>query len=120
MQLENKLSSNLIKSVAPAAIKAGLPETSVPALILDIATGNAAAILQISGINPAILEATRPATLEAFTKSYQVIYLVSLAFGGCAIIASLCVDDQKLSEKMTTDIARKLQRAGRNQSVDER
>jgi hypothetical protein len=97
------------KYVAPAVIAAGLLQASVPVLLQDIAAGNQAGIAEIPGITPAVLSAITTSSLKAFIKSYQTVYFVSLAFGGCAIIAALVVDEKKMEAVMTTGIARKLQ-----------
>ena len=91
---------------------AGLPEKSVPLLLEDIATGNQAGMLKIPGINNKIIQAATIGASKAYTNSYQIIYLVSLAFGGCAIIAALAVDGGRMDEVMTSEIARKLQITG--------
>jgi hypothetical protein len=88
---------------------AGISTEHIPALLQDIAYGNKAGILEIPGMTPQILQTIFEAAISAFTKSYQLIYLVSLAFGGTTIIFALLVDGKALDEKMTTDISRKLQ-----------
>jgi type VI protein secretion system component VasA len=103
------LAHNLVKYVAPAALKAGLPATSIVAFLTAIGAGNLVAVEAVPGVTPAVLHAAAGASVTAYEKSFQTIYLVTLAFGCCAIIASLLVDSEKLEEKMTTDIARKLQ-----------
>lgn len=69
-------------------------------------------------MTPQILQTVFEAAGSAFTKSYQLIYLVSLAFGGTTIIFALLVDGKALDEKMTTDISRKLQPASVLQGYD--
>lgn len=62
-------------------------------------------------MTPQILQTVFDAAVSAFAKSYQLIYLVSLAFGVTTIIFALLVDGKALDEKMTTEISRKLQPA---------
>lgn len=97
--------------MAPAVLEAGLPPASLPTLLRDLASGNTAGLLQISGMTSQIVQAAVKSASIALCKSYQAVYLVSLAFGGVAIILALLIDGKALSEKMTPHIARRLQPA---------
>lgn len=107
--LSNKIKHYFATEVAPAALKAGLSAEVVPTLLQNISLGNTDGILKLPGMTPQILQTVLAAATSAFAKSYQLIYLVSLAFGGTTIIFALLVDGKALDAKMTTDIARKLQ-----------
>ncbi|OCK84372.1 siderophore iron transporter, partial [Lepidopterella palustris CBS 459.81] len=107
--LDNKVKTNLPKYVIPAALKAGLPQTSLVALFTAITSGSATAALAVPGITPQILEAATAAAQLAYTKSFQTVYFASIAFGVLSIIASVFGVTSKLDGSITSDIARKLQ-----------
>lgn len=115
---ENKAATNLVSYVAPAALEAGLPESSLTDLFTAIAAGTTSALLSVPGITPDILGAISSAVQLAYNKAFLVVYLVSIAFGACAIIAALVIDPSKMAGKMTTNIARKLQGVGRKEESD--
>jgi len=113
--LSNKVTVNMPKYVIPAALKYGLPQTSVLSLMEALSASNITALQMVPGITPNILQAVDLAQLFAYHKSFQVIYLTSIAFGACAIIAALSVSSAKLDDKLTPAVARKLQGVGREQ-----
>jgi hypothetical protein len=95
--------------VAAAVLNAGLPEQSLPTLLGDLATGNIAGLSKIPGVTTQVLAAAGEAVPLAFTKSYQVVYLTSLVFGGVAIIFASLVDGKAWAARMTSEVARQLQ-----------
>lgn len=107
--LNNELQDNLVQYVAPAAVGAGLPQTSVEALLVAIASGDMAALAKVVGITPDILQAAEPAARFAYYKSFQMVYYASIAFGIASIIAALACSARGIDSTLTTHIARKLQ-----------
>lgn len=114
-QLSNRLSSNFANIVAPAVLEAGLPTESLPELLQAIALGNMAAISELPGATVAVVEAAVSSAMRAFTNAYQLLYLVSLAFGGWTIIAAAVVNSKKMNEVLTSEIARKMHNVGEMQ-----
>lgn len=92
---ENKIAAVLPTLVETAAIAAGLAPAEIPALIGDLVAQNITAIEAIPGITPTIIEAATAAVTEAYVQAFKKVYLVSIAFGGAAIIASLFLGDIK-------------------------
>ncbi|KIW00482.1 uncharacterized protein PV09_08005 [Verruconis gallopava] len=101
--LSNKLTTNLPKYVTPAATNAGLPPSSLPELFKALTTGN---FTSVPGITPEITAAAAAANQTAYTESFKVVYLVSLAFGGLGIIASL--NAPNVEKFFTENIPRRL------------
>lgn len=99
----------MVKYVVPAVLNAGLPTSSVASFLTALASGSTPALEQVPGVTPEVLQAATPAALRSSENAFQLIYLVSIAFGCCAIIASLAVNGPKLYERMTGEVARKLQ-----------
>jgi hypothetical protein len=83
-----RLKDNLAEYVPPAAIAAGLPASSTKALVTALNTGTAAALAKVPGMTAAIQRGIVEATRHAYELSFRTIFLVSLAFGGLAIISS--------------------------------
>lgn len=96
--------------MAPAAIQAGVPVKVVPTLLEGLANhAPVSSLLKIPGITPNILEVVESVMVSSFAKTFRLIYLVSLAFGGLAIIFAFSLDGEAFDSKLTDAIARKLQ-----------
>ena len=90
---ENKLADVLPTTVAVAATTAGLPLAEVPSLVGALLAQNVTALGLIPGISPAILLAAEGAVQDSYIEGFKKVYLVSIAFGGAAIVASIFLGD---------------------------
>jgi hypothetical protein len=101
--LQNKLTEVLPVKVGLAAVKAGLPVTQLKDLVIAIATQNTTALADYS---PVVLVAAREAVKDSYVEGFRMIYLVSIAFGGSAIIASLFLGDIRkyMVDRIAVDI----------------
>lgn len=108
-QLSNGLSNNSAKYLAPALVEAGLPPSSVVPYITDYLGGNVAGLAKVPGFTPEIAAATAGAAKKVFTESYSTIYLASLSFGFVAILAAIALNGKSFAERLTPNIARRLQ-----------
>lgn len=88
-----ELTANLPAKIVPAVEQAGLPASSITSLFAAITNGTAAALEAVPGINPSIMAALTSSTHAAYQSTFTVVYMVSLAFGGVAIIAAFFVKD---------------------------
>jgi len=95
--------------VVPAVSAAGLPATSITALFAAITNGTAAAFAAVPGFSADIGAVTTEAVQDAYSSSFMVVYLSSLAFGGLSIIAAFFATD--LAKYLTNFV---------NKSVDAR
>ena len=77
------------RHITPAALGAGLPQSSIPDLFQALATNNPNATLAVPGMTPEIAQAVQQAALVAITKAYQYIHLSSISFGCIAIAAAI-------------------------------
>ena len=91
--LQNKVAEVLPTAVAVAATGAGLQLAEVPALIEALVNHNETAIGLIEGITPAIILAADIAVKDSYVEGFKKLYLVSIAFGGAALVSSLFVGD---------------------------
>jgi hypothetical protein len=114
--LGNKSAVYIPQYVAPAAVDAGLPESSLPALFTGLTAGS---FTSVPGISPSIIEAVIHATRAAYAKSFYVIYLSMLPFGVLLLVAAFFRPN--VEDYLTNDVARKLQpnHAVENAKLDE-
>lgn len=95
--LTNRLGDTIPAIVPAAAVGAGLPESSLPAL-LSALSGTISAD-KVPGITPAILAIATDAYRTAYSEAISTVFLASIAFGGSAIIACWWVPDRDDSMK---------------------
>lgn len=88
--LQNTLTNVLPVKVGLAAIKAGIPITQIEDLVIAVAYQNTSALARYS---PFVLTAVTEAYKASYVEGFRMIYFVSIAFGGAAIIASLFLGD---------------------------
>ena len=91
--LTSGISSKLPAYIAEAAIKAGLPATSVPAFVGAIASKDVAAIPTIPGVTPEIIGAGVAAAQQALADSFRNIYIIAAPFGALAVIGCFFLGD---------------------------
>ena len=83
-----------------AAIKAGLPSSSVPALLAAFASG--AGFSDIPGASPAILGAATSASQETYAAAYRLAWASIIPFVVLAIVAIIFLKGVK--ELMTEHV----------------
>jgi hypothetical protein len=110
--LQNKLGQNIPSELSSAAEETGLPTSSIPQLITAFTSGNTTLIESVPGITPDVIAAASTAMKDAYSASFRVVYLASIAFGAFAIFWSFFTTD--VDHLMTNDVARKLHDAGQH------
>lgn len=91
--LNNKAPAKIAEMVPPAAIKAGLPETSLPDLFKAITAGTPAAYAAVPGISPTIQTAVGAALSNAYSAAYAYVYYAAVAVGLAGLIACIFMKD---------------------------
>ncbi|CAK7210970.1 hypothetical protein SBRCBS47491_000959 [Sporothrix bragantina] len=99
--LSNVTSRNMLKLVPAAATAAGLPSSSVSALLAALPLG-AKALEAVPGISDSIIAAASKAYQQAYVVGLRTTALSSLSFGIVAIIACICCND--IDDKMNNKI----------------
>lgn len=99
--LTNVQSTNAARLVPAAAVAAGLPEDSTPALLAALSLG-ASAIAQVPGITNEITAAAGAAFQQSYVVGLRTTALSSLSFGILAIIA--CLFCNEIAHKMDNKI----------------
>ncbi|KAL6247638.1 hypothetical protein RBB50_004986 [Rhinocladiella similis] len=76
-----------------AVLAKGLSESSLPALFKSLTTGQFATV---PGITQEIIDAAIYANKRAWARSSETVFLVTLAFGGLMLVASLFAPDVEI------------------------
>lgn len=84
--LNNRLASTIPTQVYPAAIGAGLPASSVPALISALSGTTSLNSTAVPGLTAHILDVASYAYRVANAQAYRTVFLASFAFGGLGMI----------------------------------
>lgn len=103
--VQNKLTDVVPTVVGTAVVEAGLPITKVQAFIEALLAKDSAG-LAAAGATPPILQAALSALVESYTEAIQLVYLVSIAFTGAAVITSLFLKDirEHMNERVIAEI----------------
>lgn len=96
-----KLSTILPAEVSAAALKAGLPATSLPSLVGGIATGDSTLIMSAPGVTTAIVEAASAAAMDSYVKSFHYGWDTALPFVVVALLIVFALDGPKIKAQMT-------------------
>ncbi|CAK7207050.1 hypothetical protein SEUCBS139899_009858 [Sporothrix eucalyptigena] len=100
----NKIATEQPALVTPAVLDAGLPASSVPALLAGLASGN---MTGIPGLTPAIEAAAVAANELAYSRSFQLVYYAAVAFGIFGIAMSLYAPNTE--NRFNSAISRRMQ-----------
>ena len=100
--INNKLSSTYAPKVSVAAIKAGLPTTSLANLFKALATGDPTAFAAVVGLTPEILGPVMSASQHAYAAAYRLAWASIIPFVVLAIVAVACL--KGVSELMTEKV----------------
>jgi hypothetical protein len=106
--LDNKIAAYLPANVAPAAVKAGLPESSLPQLFAGITAGNFSAV---PGISPSIIEVVGQAVTDSYIHSFKIVFYVTIPFSVILITAACFVPN--MEKFLGNNVAKRLQGMGK-------
>lgn len=101
--LSTEAAKYIPQKVMPAALGAGLPESSLTALFEGITLGNFNAV---PGISSEIVVATTDGVKEAYKLTFRTVYLCTIPFGVLLIIAALFTPN--VEQYLTDEVARKM------------
>ncbi|KAM0791525.1 hypothetical protein ACM66B_005975 [Microbotryomycetes sp. NB124-2] len=93
--LANRLSVKIPGYIAPAALKAGLPASSLPQFIAALANNQHEALATVQGVNAAVIGAGVAALKHAFADSFRVIWMIAAPFGAVAMVAACFLPSYK-------------------------
>ncbi len=118
--LSSKVPKEIAAYVPAAALKAGLPQSSLKDLFTAIAAGTPKALAAVPGITPEIELAVAESLSNAYAAAYAYVYYAAIAVGGVGLIACICIKDY---DKFFTDhVPRQIYRPGaeKNLTLDEK
>ncbi|TKA69436.1 hypothetical protein B0A49_03776, partial [Cryomyces minteri] len=101
--LGNKLTLFVPKYVTPAALQAGLPQSSLPSLFTNLATGT---LKLVPGITPQVITAVGAANAMAAAEAFRYVWYAVIAFAILALVASCLTINY--GQYLTDDVARKM------------
>ncbi|PVH95769.1 fungal trichothecene efflux pump [Periconia macrospinosa] len=101
--LTTESSKYIPQYVTPAALGAGLPESSLPSLFGGITAANFSAV---EGISPEILVAVDSAVKHAYSLAFRTVFLCTLPFGAMLLVAAVL--SPNVEKYLTDEVARKL------------
>lgn len=101
--VNDSLTKNMSTYIAGAALRAGLPPTSVPAFVKALVAKETTALPKIPGVTPAIIQAGVAGLKQAFADSIRVVYIIAAPFGLLACIGCLFLGDLRTTMSYRVD-----------------
>jgi hypothetical protein len=101
--LTTEASKYIPQYVTPAALQAGLPESSLPSLFAGITAGNFSAVPDIT---PGIIAIVGDQVKHAYSLAFRTVFLCTLPFGVLLLIAAVL--SPNVESYLTDEVARKL------------
>lgn len=86
-----KIPVELEAHIVPAALKAGLPATSIADLFAAIFASSETAMAAVPGINAEIISAVGRAQLDGYAAAYRYIYYATIPFGVLATASAVAL-----------------------------
>jgi hypothetical protein len=93
--------------VGPAAVEAGLPSSSLPALFAGMAASN---LTTVPGISPEVIAVVGKQSQLALFKSFSIVFYATIPFGVILILAACWVPD--MEQFLHNNVAKRLQHMG--------
>ena len=115
---EATLTPNLMSKVSNATLPLGLPSSSLPSLLTDLASAQTTAIPSIPGITPTILAAAMTAAKLAFTLAYRYVWVSAGCFSAVALVASTFLFDSKKDFNLHIDAPAETEESLYSEDVD--
>jgi hypothetical protein len=112
--LSNKAPVKILAYVPPAAIDAGLPESSLAELFAAISAGTPSALAKVSGMTPQIEAAVGSSLSNAYAAAYAYVYYAAVAVACVGLVACICVKDY--DGFFTSHVPRKIYASGEKES----
>ena len=101
--LQKTLATSIPEKVGTAVVQAGLPADQIAPFMGALLGGNTTAL---GGYAMIVIAAAQEAVTESYVEAFRLVYLVSIPFGVCAVIACLFLGDIKkyMSDRVAVDI----------------
>lgn len=110
--LNNELNKNMPKYVGAAATAAGLPDSSLPALLAALTAGTG--VEAVPGATDSVVADATAAFKIAYSESFRIVFYCTIPFSVLLITSSCFVPDMK--NFLHYDVAKRLQSKTGNES----
>ncbi|KAF2100380.1 trichothecene efflux pump [Rhizodiscina lignyota] len=107
--LTNKVAHYMPEYISPAAVSAGLPESSLPALFTAIAAGTGN-FSSVPGFNAAVGAAVGEQLKHAYRDSFRIVFYTTIPFSVLLIIGACFVPN--MEKYLSGNVAKRLQKMG--------
>jgi hypothetical protein len=101
--LNDRLAKYIPNYVAEAALRAGLPKSSLAAFVGALTSNNATALPGIPGVTPLVIGAGVSALKQAFADGIRAVFIIAAPFGALACIACFFLGDMKATMNYHVD-----------------
>ena len=116
--LSAKATPEIISHVTPAALEAGLPQSSLTDLFTAIAAGTTASLEAVPGMTTEIEAAVADALSDGYAAAYSYVYYAAVAVGIVGLIA--CISLKDYDSLFTGHVSRQIYKPSDDiKSVDE-
>ncbi|KAK8024611.1 trichothecene efflux pump [Apiospora rasikravindrae] len=102
--LNTRLAGHLAADVGPAAIRAGLPETSLSALFAAIKVDD---FSEVPGATREVVDVVEAVVRDSYVASFKVVFYATIPFGVLLVAFACLVPD--MDKYLTGNVARRLQ-----------
>lgn len=104
--INGRLDSQYATAVTTAAVGAGLPESSIPALLTALAAGKIGSV--VAGATPKVWAATLDASRWQYAEAYRLAWASVIPFVVLAIVAVACLKGVRelMTEKVEATVER--------------
>jgi hypothetical protein len=102
--LQNNIGIYLPEYVTPAALSAGLPSSSLPALFDGITAGS---FSDVTNINPDVIQVVGAQVTRAYMSSFNIVFYVTTPFRALLILAACFVPNMEMY--LGENVAKRLQ-----------
>lgn len=97
--LSNKFGEAIVDKIGDVAERFHISAAAETALLAAAETNTAAAYAQVPDITDEIIDASQMAVKLSYVEAFKMVYLVSIAFGGVAIIAAFSTKNTDSAKK---------------------
>jgi hypothetical protein len=101
--LTDSLTSKLPNYLAEAAVKAGIPGSSIPIFVGTLASGNETGLSTIPGVTSSAIQQGLLAVQQAYADSLRLIYIIAAPFGVVACVLCYFLGDMKTTMTYRVD-----------------
>ncbi|KAK8073250.1 hypothetical protein PG994_004149 [Apiospora phragmitis] len=104
--LNTRLAERLAADVGPAAVRAGLPESSLAALFAAIKV-SVDDLSEVPGATREVIDVVRAGVRDSYVESFKVVFYATIPFGVLLVVFACLVPD--MEKYLTGNVARRLQ-----------